>query len=53
MIKYKYLCQCCGEDFIITMDSPLEGEEPECPHCSEDCTGDCIELERIEVGEES
>ncbi|MGM0421199.1 MAG: hypothetical protein ACQEQG_09390 [Bacillota bacterium] len=51
MFKYKYICQCCGEDYIVWFDSPL-GDQPENPHCSEDCTGNCKELERVEIKNE-
>ncbi|MFW5790426.1 MAG: hypothetical protein ACOCZZ_02205 [Bacillota bacterium] len=50
MTKYKYLCQCCGEDYIVWLDSPL-GEQPEDPNCNESCIGKCKEIARIEEGE--
>lgn len=51
MTKYKYLCQCCGEDYIVWLDSPL-GEHPEDPNCSESCIGKCKEIEIIEENED-
>ncbi|MFW5790194.1 MAG: hypothetical protein ACOCWE_02960 [Bacillota bacterium] len=47
MAKYKYLCQCCGEDYIVYLDSK-DDNPPECPHCGEDCFGKCKELGKVE-----
>ncbi len=47
MKRIKFLCQCCGEDFMITEEIE-EGEEVICPECSEDCSGDCREIEVVE-----
>jgi len=46
MKKVKYLCQCCGEDFVI-VEEVEENEELVCPECGEGCYGDCREIEVI------
>jgi len=45
--KIKYLCQCCGEDFIVE-EKVEENEEVICPECGEGCYGNCREVEVID-----
>ncbi len=47
MKKIKYLCQCCGEDFIVE-EKVEENEEVICPECGEGCYGNCREVEVID-----